>query len=94
MGEIGKRVKIGKRMIQIAQGFNMNVFSVTARSSPEKAKALEIKFVDIDALLSETDIITLHVPLTPEIEHMIGVRELSKMKTNAILINTAKKTER
>ncbi len=82
--------EIGKRVIQIAHGFNMNVLSVTAHPSPEKAKALGIKFVDLDTLLSESDIVTLHVPLTPETMHMIGARELAKMKPTAILINTAR----
>ncbi|MHB8103543.1 MAG: 2-hydroxyacid dehydrogenase [Methanosarcina sp.] len=82
--------EIGKRVIQIAQGFNMNVLSVTAHPSPERAKALGVKFVDLDTLLSESDIVTLHMPLTPETEHMIGARELAKMKPTAILINTAR----
>ena len=81
---------IGKRVIQIAHGFNMNVLSVTAHPSPERAQALGVKFVDIDTLLSESDIVTLHVPLTPETEHMISTQELTKMKSTAILINTAR----
>ena len=81
---------IGKRVIQIAQGFNMNVLSVTAHPSPEKAKTLGVKFVDLDTLLAESDIVTLHVPLTPETNRMIGERELAKMKPTAILINTAR----
>ncbi len=81
---------IGRRVIQIAHGFNMNVLSVTAHPSSEKAKALGVKFVDLDTLLAESDIVTLHVPLTPETEHMIGTRELAKMKHTAILINTAR----
>jgi D-3-phosphoglycerate dehydrogenase len=81
---------IGKRVIQIAHGFNMNVISVTAHPNPEKEKALGIKFVDLDTLLSESDIVTLHVPLTPQTEHMIGAKELEKMKPTAILINTAR----
>lgn len=82
--------EIGKRVIQIAHGFNMNVLSVTAHPSPEKAKALGVKFVDLDTLLSESDIVTLHVPLTTETEHMISARELAKMKPTAVLINTAR----
>lgn len=81
---------IGKRVIQIAHGFNMNVLSVTAHPSPERAQALGVKFVDVDTLLSESDIVTLHVPLTPETEHMISTRELAKMKSTAVLINTAR----
>ncbi|VVB64080.1 Glyoxylate reductase [uncultured archaeon] len=81
---------IGKRVIQIAHGFNMNVLSVTAHPSPEKAKALGVKFVDLDTLLKESDIVTLHVPLTPKTEHMIGAPQLAKMKPTAVLINTAR----
>jgi D-3-phosphoglycerate dehydrogenase len=77
---------IGKRVIQIAHGFNMNVLSVTAHPSPERAKALGVKFVDLDTLLAESDIVTLHVPLTREARHMIGTRELSRMKPSAVLI--------
>jgi len=81
---------IGKRVIQIAHGFNMNILSVTAHPSPKRAQALGVKFVDLDTLLSESDIVTLHVPLIPETEHMISTRELAKMKSTAILINTAR----
>ncbi len=81
---------IGKRVIQIAHGLNMNVLSTTAHPSPEKEKVLGVKFVDLDTLLRESDVVTLHVPLTPKTEHMIGTRELAKMKPTAILINTAR----
>jgi len=46
--------------------------------------------VDLDTLLSESDIVTLHVPLTPETEHMINAKKLAKMKSTAILINTSR----
>ncbi|MBC8050577.1 MAG: glycerate dehydrogenase, partial [Chitinophagales bacterium] len=45
---------------------------------------------DLDTLLRESDIITLHVPLTAETKHMIGAAELRKMKRDAILINTGR----
>jgi phosphoglycerate dehydrogenase-like enzyme len=81
---------IGRRVIQIAHGFNMNVLSTTSHPTPERAKKLGVKFVDLDTLLSESDIVTLHVPLTPETKHKIGSKELAKMKSTAILINTAR----
>jgi len=55
----------GKRVIQIVHGFNMNVLSVTGHPGEEKAKKLGIKFVDLNTLLAESDIVTLHMPLTP-----------------------------
>lgn len=81
---------IGKRVIQIAHGFNMNILSVTGHPSEERARKLGVKFVDLDVLLAESDIVTLHVPLTPSTEKMIGAGELAKMKKSAILINTAR----
>jgi phosphoglycerate dehydrogenase-like enzyme len=81
---------IGKRVIQIAHGFNMNVLSNTAHPNPETAKKLGVKFVDLETLLSESDIVTLHLPLTPKTNHMIGASELARMKTTSILINTAR----
>jgi D-3-phosphoglycerate dehydrogenase len=68
----------------------MNVISVTGHPSEEKARRLGVKFVDLDTLLKESDIITLHVPLTSSTENMIGTKELARMKTSAILINTAR----
>jgi glycerate dehydrogenase len=46
--------------------------------------------VDFETILTESDVITLHVPLTPETKNMIGAQELKRMKPTAILINTAR----
>lgn len=81
---------IGRRVIQIAHGFGMRVLSTTAHPSPDRAARLGIEFVDLSTLLAESDILTLHVPLTPSTERMIGERELALMKPGAILINTAR----
>lgn len=45
---------------------------------------------DINELLAESDIVTIHVPLTPATENMIGAEQLKLMKTSSILINTAR----
>jgi glyoxylate reductase len=49
-----------------------------------------VTLVDLPTLLRESDVVTLHVPLSPETEGMIGERELRGMKPNAFLINTAR----
>ncbi|MDD1757231.1 MAG: phosphoglycerate dehydrogenase [Methanotrichaceae archaeon] len=89
LGVIGTG-NIGKRVIQIAHGFNMNVLATTSHPSSERAKTLGVKFTDLDTILEESDIVTLHVPLTPETEHMISAPQLAKMKPTAILINTSR----
>ena len=81
---------IGRRVAQLAHGLSMKVLAVTAHPSPERAKELGVRFVGLDTLLAESDIVSLHVPLTPETEHMIGEKELAMMKPTAILINTAR----
>jgi D-3-phosphoglycerate dehydrogenase len=81
---------IGTRVIQIAHGFNMNVIAYAHHPNDKAANNLGVTFVDLETLLKESDIISLHVPLTPSTERMIGTRELTRMKKSAILINTAR----
>jgi len=73
---------IGKSLAATAKAFGMNVLAFDA--FPQDG------LTDLDTLLRESDIITLHVPLTPETKHMIGAAELRKMKRDAILINTGR----
>ncbi len=75
-GAIGK--SIGKR----AEALGMKVIAFDA--FPQEG------LVDLATLLRESDVITLHAPLTPETRHMIGAAELKAMKPSAILINTAR----
>ena len=75
-GALGK--SIGKR----AEALGMKVLPYDVMPQPG--------LVDFDTILKESDIITLHVPLTPETKNMIGAAEFKKMKSTAILINTAR----
>ncbi len=53
-------------------------------------KTLEAQLVDLDTLLSQSDFVTLHVPLTPETRHMINRERLVKMKKGAYLLNASR----
>lgn len=81
--------KIGTSVVQIAKGFGMNILIYSHHSDPEIEK-LGAKFVDLDTLLCSADIITIHVPLTPETKHMINMDNIHKFKKGALLINTAR----
>lgn len=82
--------RIGLHAIRIARGFGMQVLAYDIRQDPFLAELLGFRYVDISTLLTESDIVSLHCPLTPATRHLIGQRELAAMKRGALLINTAR----
>lgn len=77
---------IGQGTAKIARGFGMNV--LFADHAPPKAP--DVEFTPMETVLRESDIVTLHCPMTPETRGMIGEKELKTMKRSALLINTAR----
>ncbi len=80
---------IGKNSVAIAQGFGMRVLM----SDPFPAASLEndrARYVPLDELLRESDIITLHAPYTKDNHHLLGVEAFAKMKRGVLVINTAR----
>jgi glycerate dehydrogenase len=73
---------LGKSIAKRAEALGMKVLPFDVIPQPG--------LVDFETILKESDIITLHVPLTPQTKNMIGAKELAKMKPTAILINTAR----
>lgn len=82
--------KIGKCFITIMKGFGANVIAYDIYKDEESAKEIGFKYVDLDELYKESDIISLHCPLTPENEKMINSDSISKMKTGVYIINTSR----
>ena len=83
---------IGRRVAAMAKaGFNMDVLVASKSAKPEELREFGYRQAEsLDALLSQADIVSLHLPLLAQSEHMIGARELRLMKRSAILINTAR----
>ncbi len=82
---------IGKKTARLAQAFGMAVqYYDIARLTEDQADALGVRFRLLDELLRTSDLVTLHVPLTPRTRHMIGPAELGLMKPTAYLINTSR----
>lgn len=83
--------RIGQAVARRATGFAQRVLYTDRKPvAPERERELNATFVPPDELLQRSDIVTLHVPLTPETRHLIGARELALFKPSAILINTAR----
>ncbi len=82
---------IGKKTARLAKAFGMDVqYYDTARLTEDEADALGVRFALFDEVLRTSDLVSLHVPLTPETRHMIGAAEFKRMKPTAYLINTCR----
>jgi glycerate dehydrogenase len=77
---------LGRRVAQIGRAFGMPI-AVASRSPVGDGDVVQLP---LSELLSTSDVISLHLPLTEQTRHMIGAAELASMKRNAILINTAR----
>jgi glyoxylate reductase len=82
--------RIGEALVKRAKGFDMNVLYHNRTRKQEKEQELGIQYVELIDLLQQSDFVCLLVPYSPEVYHLIGKDELSLMKRNAILINTAR----
>jgi D-lactate dehydrogenase len=80
---------IGKNVVRIAQGFGMRVLMYD-KFPAQGLENADAKYVGLDELLTDSDIISLHVPLVPENVHLLGRDAFSKMKQGVYLINTAR----
>ncbi len=80
---------IGMNTAKLALAFGCNVVAYS-RSEKEEAKKLGIKYVSMKDLMKESDIISIHLPLTDKTKHFINKEYIDLMKKNAILINTAR----
>ena len=81
---------IGLHVIRIARGFGMRVLAFDVRRDPFLADLLGFEYVAMERLLAESDIITLHSPLTEKTHHLIGRDAFARMKPGAMIVNTAR----
>lgn len=78
--------KIGKAFVNICNGFGMNVIAYDKYPT----KDLNVEYVEMDELLSKSDIISLHCPLTDENKHLINEESIAKMKKGVVILNTSR----
>ncbi|MHB8361001.1 MAG: NAD(P)-dependent oxidoreductase [Thermoplasmataceae archaeon] len=85
MGAIGRRLV--ERLLPFEPGI---VYYDPRKLDPDDEASLGVSFLELDDLIAESDIISIHVPLTPETRNMLGKERIEKLKDGAILINTAR----
>lgn len=80
---------IGIKLIKILKAFDCEILAYS-RTQKDEVKELGVSYVDLDTLLKESDVISLHIPNNKETKHFLAKEELDKIKENAILINCAR----
>ena len=81
---------VGSEVVRRVRGFQMKVIAYDPFVSMEYASNLRVSLVSFEKLISESDFISLHVPLTPQSRNLIGARELSLVKPTVRIINCAR----
>ena len=81
---------IGRHVIRIANGFGMKVIACDIAPDHAFAGMHNFSYVDLDELLSSSDVITLHAPSTPATRHLLSSDAFARMKDGVVIINTAR----
>ena len=81
---------IGAEFAKLAHGFEMKILGFDLYLKQELVEKYGLQYVDLDTLLEKSDFISLHAPLTKDNFHIINATALNKMKSSAIIINTAR----
>ena len=82
--------RIGSAVARRSLGFEMRILYTNTHANSELEQQTGARCVEMDQLLAESDVLSLHIPMQPEHHHLIGAQQLAKMKPTAILINTAR----
>lgn len=82
--------RIGRKVAQRLRGFEVKIVACDPYVPGEAFREYGVEKVDFETIIKESDIITIHIPLTNETRHMIGEKELRSMKREAILVNVSR----
>lgn len=81
---------IGKRLARRARAFEMEVMAYDPYFDQAFADANGVQNVDLDTLFQKSDVVSLHVPLNAQTQHMVDAQRIAEMRDGAIIINTAR----
>lgn len=82
--------KIARGVAKKARAFGFRMLTFDPYVTEDVAKEYDVELVDLDTLLKESDIVSIHSPLTKETRHMFNLDTFNKMKSNAIIVNTSR----
>ena len=82
--------RIGRRLAQLLQGFDVKILAYDPYMNAEAAAQAKVTPVSLDELLTESDVVSLHLPATPQTHHLINRDTIAKMKDGAYLVNTSR----
>lgn len=83
--------RIGQAIARRARGFEMKIlYHSRNRAAADVESKLDVRYVSKDELLQQSDVVLLILPYTPDTHHYIGAKELSQMKSSAVLVNMAR----
>lgn len=82
--------KIGLRVLRIANGFGMRLLGCDVEHNMVLAGEIGFEYVDMDQLLCESDVLSIHIPYNSQTHHLIDAAALAKLPGGAILVNTAR----
>ena len=82
--------KIGAHVAQIAHGLDMKLIGFDPHPNTELTEKLGLEYMPLNEALGKADVITVHVPLTPENKHMLSTEQFKLMKKGVVILNTAR----
>lgn len=82
--------RIGRRLAELLQGFDVTILAYDPYLNEEEAEKRNVKAVTFDELLEQSDVVSLHMPLTEDTYHLMNEKTFAKMKDGAYLVNTAR----
>jgi D-lactate dehydrogenase len=82
--------KIGRLAAKILRGFGMRVLAFDPFPNPEWAAEHNVEYVETRVIFKESDIVSLHAPLTPETDHIIGAESIALMKRGVMIVNVSR----
>lgn len=82
--------KIGLHVIKMAKGFGMKALAYDVHRNPFLSEVLDFEYAGLPELLRRSDIVSLHLPYSPESHHLLDKKTFRLMKRGALLINTAR----